>query len=193
MSQGQATKRDAFVYAIKVDGIVRYIGKGTNRRIKEHIWVVQKILRGQEPDYAKLVHYKLAEAKRSGATITSEIVAKEMTSAEAYEHEKRLVAEDRANAPGQLWNVASGGAGFPSDLAPELLAEITAKVSKKAKLRWSNPEWRTARLAQINDPSALAAQSEAMKQRWTEAGYRARQSVALAKAIMTQTIARENQ
>jgi hypothetical protein len=54
----QNSKGNACAYAIKVDGVLRYIGKGTNggRRVREHIWIVAQVLRGQWL-------YELANAK----------------------------------------------------------------------------------------------------------------------------------
>ena len=74
------SKKQFYVYAIYVDGIVRYIGKGSNGRVHFHVIEARRInsrrARGANTDCTATNFYrKLAEAMRHGATITEEMAS----------------------------------------------------------------------------------------------------------------------
>jgi len=98
-----------YVYAIYVDGEVRYIGKGSNRRLHFHVIEAGRInrrrARGANTDRIATKFYrKLAEAMRHGATITGEIVLDGLTSQDAYRIEKQKIEELHKQNREQLWN-----------------------------------------------------------------------------------------
>ena len=73
------TTNRCYVYAIHVNGVVRYIGKGSNGRLHFHVIEARRInsrrALGAKTDRTTTNFYrKLAEAMRHGATITEEIM-----------------------------------------------------------------------------------------------------------------------
>jgi len=101
--------KKAYVYAIYVDGVVRYIGKGTGERIHFHMTEVERINKryaaGANTDATSTKFYrKLAEAARRGATITGRILVHELTEPESYQIEKEKIEMIYNKDPGQLWN-----------------------------------------------------------------------------------------
>src|SRR5262245_53480758 len=99
----------AYVYAIKVDGVVRYIGKGRRYRLIEHRRIARELNRRRaagEKIKARRVHNKLAKAIRNGSVIEHDVIAFNLSDDVAYDRERSEIA----NAPaGQLWNVKAGG------------------------------------------------------------------------------------
>jgi hypothetical protein len=83
------TKKRFYVYAIYVDGVVRYIGQGSNGRIHFHAIEARRInsrrALGANTDRTATNFYrKLAEAMRHGANITEEIMVSDLTNREAW-------------------------------------------------------------------------------------------------------------
>jgi hypothetical protein len=103
------TKKQFYVYAIYVDGVVRYIGKGSNGRVHFHVIEARRInsrrARGANTDRTATKFYrKLAEAMRQGAIITEEIMLDGLTNQGAYRIEKQKVEELHKQKRDQLWN-----------------------------------------------------------------------------------------
>ena len=103
------SKKQFYVYAIYVDGVVRYIGKGSNGRLHFHVIEARRInsrrARGANTDSTATKFYrKLAEAMRHGATITEEIMLDGLTNQEAYRIEKQKIEELHKQKRDQLWN-----------------------------------------------------------------------------------------
>jgi hypothetical protein len=103
------TKKQFYVYAIYVDGVVRYIGKGSNGRVHFHAIEARRInsrrARGANTDSTATNFYrKLAEAMRHGATITEEIMVDGLANVEAYRLEKQKIEEVHKENRDQLWN-----------------------------------------------------------------------------------------
>ena len=103
------SKKQFYVYAIYVDGVVRYIGKGSNGRVHFHVIEARRInsrrARGANTDCTATNFYrKLAEAMRHGATITEEIMLDGLTNQEAYRIEKQKIEELHKQKRDQLWN-----------------------------------------------------------------------------------------
>jgi hypothetical protein len=98
-----------YVYAIYVDGVVRYIGKGSNGRIDFHAIEARRIndrrARGANTDATCSKFYrKLAEAMRLGAVIKAKILIADLTNKGAYRIEKRKIEDLHTQDRTQLWN-----------------------------------------------------------------------------------------
>jgi hypothetical protein len=103
------TKRQFYVYAIYVDGVARYIGKGSNGRMHFHVIEARRInsrrARGANTDRTATKFYrKLAEAMRHGATITEKIMLDGLTNQRAHLIEKQKIEELHKQKRDQLWN-----------------------------------------------------------------------------------------
>lgn len=104
----RALPKGCYVYAIRVDGVVRYIGKGTNGRMFAHMKEVRQRL--TRPFKLKNIsppfQLRLTEAVVQGAAVEEVVLADDLTSKEAYKLEYRyfekLVHEGKRR---QLWNV----------------------------------------------------------------------------------------
>src|SRR6476620_10314007 len=98
-----------YVYAIYIDGVVRYIGKGSGDRLRHHVIEANRInrrrARGANTDATSTKFYRLlAEAIRRGAVVTEEITHSGLTSTEAYRIEKQLIDQMYVQDPNHLWN-----------------------------------------------------------------------------------------
>lgn len=98
----------AYVYLISVEGVVRYVGKGSGRRLHFHEGQARAILRGKaigRHGSAKLWN-KLAAAMRQEQRIEARILIDGLSDADAYAAEAEAIA---AYEPDQLWNISRGG------------------------------------------------------------------------------------
>src|ERR1700691_720920 len=97
----------AYLYAILVDGMVRYIGKGRNERMYTHLIEAMRSAtrcRARAMQRGPRMHRRLVEAVRSGADIKEEIIVGGLTDRLAYRLESRLIAEFHKFRTDQLWN-----------------------------------------------------------------------------------------
>jgi hypothetical protein len=144
-----------YVYAIVVDGIIRYIGKGSARggklsRFHDHMRAMRRLIRHRAEGLPvppqrgiSTIASQLAHAWLDGAEISELIVADGLTDEEALARE---AAEIEAAPKGQLWNrpltfwhlleFARSG----RKLSPEARAKIAAGV----RAHWQDPEKREA-------------------------------------------------
>jgi len=82
-AKGQSAKlRECYVYEIRVDGVVRYIGKGCNDRIYYHLIEAKRTasrpgvkIRNLSPHFRKM----LVSAVRRGLKITEKIIRSNLT------------------------------------------------------------------------------------------------------------------
>src|SRR6516162_4318183 len=96
---------EAYVYAIIVDGIVRYIGKGSGNRKLAHMRLVRSIARRRAAgEHVRTSHFynRLTKAWLEGAEIEEVVIVDGLTHGAAYARE---IAEIAAAAQGQLWNL----------------------------------------------------------------------------------------
>jgi hypothetical protein len=99
--------RSAYVYAILVEGIMRYIGKGRNGRMYAHLVEARRSATrcgARTMSLRPRMHRRLVEAVRSGADIEEKIIVGGLTDRQAYRLETRLIAEFHKFRTDQLWN-----------------------------------------------------------------------------------------
>jgi hypothetical protein len=109
-NQQQALKtsiNSAYVYEIRVDGIVRYIGKGRNGRVHSHLIEAKRTAMRAGVKVRNLYPFfrmKLVEAVKRGSTIEEKIIASGLSDQEAYRIEHHAIGQFHKNHPGRLWN-----------------------------------------------------------------------------------------
>ena len=94
--------RSAYVYAILVEGVVRYIGKGRNGRMCTHLIEAKRSAArcgARTTQLSPRMHRRLVEAVRSGADIKEKIIVGGLTDREAPRIESRLSARFTNFAP----------------------------------------------------------------------------------------------
>lgn len=127
----------AYVYAIIVDGVVRYVGKGRGSRSLSHVRTVERLAK-RKTDRApsgvqRRLYGRLLDAFECGAKLDTAIIADGMSDDAAYQREITEIASAPA---GQLWNILEGGIGI---------------TSAGAKSRWDDPEYRERRAAAVKE------------------------------------------
>ena len=97
----------AYVYQIRVDGVLRYIGKGRNGRVYSHLIDAKRTatrpgvkIRNVWPFFRQ----QLVRAVRRGAKIQEKIVAANLTDSQAYQIEGQMIGKFHKQHSGQLWN-----------------------------------------------------------------------------------------
>jgi LEM-3-like GIY-YIG domain len=97
----------AYIYAIIVDGVVRYIGKGRNGRMYTHLMEAKRTSARCPARTAHLyprMHRKLVETVRAGSRIIEAVITSGLTDRAAYRLESRMIGEFHKYRAGQLWN-----------------------------------------------------------------------------------------
>lgn len=151
--QSMSDNATAYVYAIVVDGIARYIGKGSGVRLKrarQHLRDARRLLRKRVDGariFAVRADHELSKAMSCGAIITETVLAEGLTHDEAFAKEKELIAAAR---DGQLWNISGGGFG-----AGDVSTETRLRLSEIAKVRALRPGFKeNCRKGWLNAPAA---------------------------------------
>jgi hypothetical protein len=120
---------------IDADGVVRYVGKGTSRRVGYHRGVILALAAGMPVTRASKVHRLFAADILTGRPFREFVVADHLSQAEAFAMETLLIATHRRETEGgTLWNVLAGGDGFQGILRADWLpiarqAVLTKKLS----------------------------------------------------------------
>lgn len=142
---------NAYVYEILVDGVIRYIGKGSGvpmKRAAQHLRNARNILRDRAAGrrvWSVFADHQLSKALAASCVITLVRVRGGLSHEAAFDLERRLI---KASPHGQLWNRADGGlgAGYVSE-------ETRRRMSESAKQRGSRPEYKErCRRAWVNAP-----------------------------------------
>lgn len=147
----------AYVYAIVVDGNVRYIGKGSGKRsatagrYADHLRCMRRLIRHRAeglpvPRSAQAhVTRQLAHAWLDGAAFEEMILGEGLTEQEAFDLEREMIA----SAPdGHLWNIGEGGApgrdrvilnmGGRANKGRKHSEESKAKRAESLRQHWAN-------------------------------------------------------
>ena len=99
--------RLAYVYAVLVDGVVRYVGKGRNGRMYSHLIEAKRSAARCAPNTSGLyprMHRKLVEAVKAGSQVAESVIVSGLTDKAAYRLESRIIGEFHKHRAGQLWN-----------------------------------------------------------------------------------------
>jgi hypothetical protein len=125
-----------YVYAIHVDGVLRYIGKGCNGRMYAHMKEVRQRLTREFnlQNVWPVFQRKLTEAVMQDAVVEEIVLADNLTSKQAYRFEYRRLEEMvYAGKRQQLWNVIPHTINTPE--------ERDAYVSKLTQNLTSKDRW----------------------------------------------------
>ena len=114
---------DYYVYnLLDADGVVRYVGKGTGRRLNTHLGIIQALAAGLPAARASKVHRRFAAELQFNRLSRAIVVADGLSQADAYAMEASLIAKHRRETEGgTLWNVLAGGEGFQGILRDDWL------------------------------------------------------------------------
>lgn len=123
-----------YVYnLIDADDVVRYVGKGTGRRVHSHLGIILALASGAPATRASKVHRRFATEIQIGRRLRAALVADRLSQADAYALEASLIAKHRRETEGgTLWNVLAGGEGFQGILRDDwtLVARQAAATKK---------------------------------------------------------------
>jgi hypothetical protein len=139
-SERDGEPRQCYVYEIRIDGVVRYIGKGRNGRIYSHLIDAKRTASRSEVKIGNLSpHFRkmLVSAVRRGLNIAEVIVASNLTDGEAYtiEQDPKYFPKKWSNPVNPLYRVPRPLKEFldrslarPSDSPP--IASVKPKVAR---------------------------------------------------------------
>ena len=131
LEQDRANPKSCYVYQIHVDGVLRYIGKGTDDRMYAHMKEVRQRLtrKFKLRNVYPIFQRKLTEAVMHGAKVEEITIADNLTPKQAYEleyrHLKKMVYDGKR---GQLWNVIS-----PSIYTPQEYEAFVQKLLNNSR------------------------------------------------------------
>ena len=126
----------SYVYAIHVDGMLRYIGKGSNGRMYAHMKEVRQRLtrKFKLRNVSPLFQRKLTEAVIKGAGVEEIVLADNLTSKQAYKLEYRhLEKMVHAGKRQQLWNVIPPSISTPQEHKAHV-RELTENLMSRDRL-----------------------------------------------------------
>jgi hypothetical protein len=123
-----------YVYnLIDADGVVRYVGKGTGRRVEYHLGVIQALAAGAPVTRGRKVHHRFAADIQIGRQFRAAVVADGLSQADAYPMEAALIAKHRRETEGgTLWNVLGGGEGFQGILREDWILVARQAAATRA-------------------------------------------------------------
>lgn len=201
MADSILPQNTAYVYAILVDGVVRYIGKGTGARTRYHLNYARRLIERRaagEVIQESLFYNRLCGAILADLPIEIKHLSSGHSDEAAYAVERAMIA----TAPeGQLWNLREGGEGFTSKDAHRMWAtrsreaqgiavkaalsdpDVRRKISESIKAALTPSVLEARRASQklaANRPETIAAKSVAGHRNWADPEYRSRVLIAQA-------------
>jgi hypothetical protein len=126
-----------YVYAIHVDGVLRYLGKGSDGRMYAHMKEVRQRLtrKFKLKNVSPLLQRKLTAAVKNDAVVEEIVLADNLTSKQAYKleyrHLKKMVYAGKRQ---QLWNVIPPSICTPAEQKAHL-KKLTENLTSKD--RWT--------------------------------------------------------
>src|SRR5689334_11077624 len=182
---------DAYVYAITVDGVVRYIGKGRRYRATEHLRFARELNRRRangEKVNARYFYNKLAKAIRTGSEVGYKIIVNGLDDVAAL---RREVLEIEAAPAGQLWNTDKGGVGTDRHFMKQMWAiphfrerltearrkshsapEFRQKQREITNRKWADPDfrkrWMKSHRSIWDDPISAERRRALLKKVWSD-------------------------
>ena len=142
----------SYVYAVIVDGLVRYIGKGRGDRMFLHLREARRLAkrRVRINRISPFFHMMLVRALRARAAVREVILSYGLSDAEAYRVENELVGQFHKEHTGQLWNTID-----ERFLDPRFLPEQWSNpVSPLYRLPPPAARWTGRRPQQLGDAAA---------------------------------------
>jgi hypothetical protein len=143
----------SYVYVIHVDGVLRYIGKGTNGRMYSHMKEVRQRLtrKFKLKNIWPLFQRKLTEAVMKGAVIEEIVLADNLTSKQAYKLEYRhLERMVYAGNREQLWNAIPPSIYTPQEYQA-YIQKLTENSTSKDRLTRVIARMQLIRLGKYED------------------------------------------
>ena len=143
----------SYVYVIHVDGVLRYIGKGTNGRMCAHMKEVRQRLtrKFKLKNIWPLFQRKLTEAVMKGAVIEEIVLADNLTSKQAYKleyhHLERMVYAGNRE---QLWNAIPPSIYTPQEYQA-YIQKLTENSTSKDRLTRVFARMQLIRLGRYED------------------------------------------
>jgi hypothetical protein len=143
----------SYIYAIHVDGVMRYIGKGTDGRMYAHMKEVRQRLtrKFKLKNIWPLFQRKLTEAVMKGAVIEEIVLADNLTSKQAYKlehrHLERLVYAGNRE---QLWNAIPPSIYTPQEYQA-YIEKLTENSTSKDRLTRVIARMQLNRLGRYED------------------------------------------
>lgn len=113
-----------YVYAIKVDGQTRYIGKGRGDRSASHIRIARRVAAGDPPKVVQHVHRRLAKYLDRDIRIVR--LHEGLEEREAFRREIAEIARSSG-----LWNLTLGGEGMSGyKLTPQAIEKLRQSLMR---------------------------------------------------------------
>ncbi|MFZ2077392.1 MAG: hypothetical protein WAV38_12250 [Xanthobacteraceae bacterium] len=143
----------SYVYVIHVDGVLRYIGKGTNGRMYSHMKEVRQRLtrKFKLKNIWPLFQRKLTEAVMKGAVIEEIVLADNLTAKQAYKLEYRhLERMVYAGNREQLWNAIPPSIYTPQEYQA-YIEKLTENSTSKDRLTRVIARMQLIRLGKYED------------------------------------------
>jgi hypothetical protein len=137
----------AYVYAIVVDGVIRYVGKGSGSHVRAHMRVVRSIARRRatgELVQASYFYNGLTKAWLAGAEIEERILIADLDHEAAFRAEIETIASFPRD---QLWNCWPGGEGSSKGYAKS--EQQRRKIAESNKQTWADPKLRAEQSARM--------------------------------------------
>ncbi len=138
-----------YVYAIKVSGIIRYIGKGQRRRAWHHLRIAHERIARQSSGLTNkrnFFYHHIENAIKNKKRITVQIIKCFKSDEAAWSFEKKEIKRlgRKIIGTGQLWNQLAGGDGQSTEDSKFFHSSEETKMKQRAAalLQWQKPEFQ---------------------------------------------------